>query len=128
MGCHCLFADRERVRYKGLIYVLQQTENPGWSSPISIEFNMQIDLIKRRVMVVPVLPFLTACSSAPSRNILGSYFPSWMICVLIGVGLSIVVRWILVKLDMEKELPVPIVVHLAFAIAFSFAAWLLWLA
>ena len=96
--------------------------------PISIDFNMQIDLTKRRVMVAPVLPFLTGCGSAPSRSILGSYFPSWMICVLIGIGLSIVVRWILVKLGMEKELPVPIVVHLAFAIAFSFAAWLLWLA
>ena len=95
---------------------------------ISIEVNMQIDLIKRRVMVVAALLFLTGCSAAPSRNILGSYFPSWMICALIGIGLSIVVRWILVKLGMEKELPVPIVVHLAFAIAFSFAAWLLWLA
>ena len=89
---------------------------------------MQIDLIKRPVIGMAVPLFQTGCSTAPSRNILGSYFPSWMICVLIGIGLSIVVRWILVKLGMEKELPVPIVVHLAFAIAFSFAAWLLWLA
>ena len=89
---------------------------------------MHTPLIKRRVMVVAVFLVLTGCSAAPSRNILGSYFPSWMICVLIGVGLSIFVRLILVKLGMEKELPVPIVVHLAFAIAFSFAAWLLWLA
>ena len=36
--------------------------------------------------------FLSGCSSAPSRNILGSYFPSWMICALIGMGLTIVVR------------------------------------
>ncbi len=89
---------------------------------------MQTPLIKRRLMVVAVLLFLMGCSAAPSRNILGSYFPSWMICVLIGIGLSIVVRLILVKLGMEKELPSPIVVHLAFAIAFSFAAWILWLA
>ena len=95
---------------------------------ISVEVNMQTPLIKRRAIVLAVLLFLTGCSAAPSRNILGSYFPSWMICVLIGMGLSVVVRWILVKLGMEKELPVPIVVHLAFAIAFSFAAWLLWLA
>ncbi len=95
---------------------------------ISIEFNMQNDLIKRRAIVLAVLLFLTGCSTAPSRNILGSYFPSWMICALIGVGLSVVVRLILVKLGMEKELPVPIVVHLALAIAFSFGAWLLWLA
>ena len=95
---------------------------------ISIEVNMQTPLIKRPAMVMAVLLFLTGCSAAPSRNILGSYFPSWMICVLIGMGLSIVVRLILVKLGVEKELPVPIVVHLALAIAFSFATWLLWLA
>ncbi len=89
---------------------------------------MQIPLIKRRAMVVAVLVLLMGCSAAPSRNILGSYFPSWMICVLIGAGLSIVVRWLLVKLGMEKELPVPIMVHLALTIAFSFGAWLLWLA
>ena len=84
--------------------------------------------IKHRVNMVAVLLFLTGCSGAPSRNILGSYFPSWMICVLIGLGVSIVVRWILVRLGMEKELPAPIVVHLALTVAFSFAAWLLWLA
>ena len=89
---------------------------------------MRTPLIKHCVIVVAVLLFLVGCSAAPSRNILGSYFPSWMVCVLIGMGLSIVIRWILVKLGMEKELPAPIVVYLAFTVAFSFAAWLLWLA
>ena len=93
-----------------------------------IEVNMRTPLIKRRVMVLAVLLFLMGCSAAPSTNVLGSYFPSWMVCVLIGMGLAIVIRWILVKLGIEKELPAPIVVYLAAAIAFSFAAWLLWLA
>ncbi len=29
---------------------------------------------------------VTGCSAAPSQNILGSYFPSWMICALAGLG------------------------------------------
>jgi hypothetical protein len=82
----------------------------------------------RRLIVVALLLSLTGCSSAPSRNILGSYFPSWMICVLIGAGVTIVIRGILVKVGVDKELPAPIVVYLAFTIAFSFGAWLLWLA
>ena len=82
----------------------------------------------RRVTVAALLLFLAGCGSAPSQNILGSYFPSWMICVLIGAGATIVIRAILVKLDVDKELPAPIVVYLALMIAFSFAAWLLWLA
>ncbi len=106
----------------------QQTQQSRLVRSISIAIKGQIDLIERRVIVVAVSLLLMACGTAPSRNILGSYFPSWMICVLIGIGLSIVARWILVKVGMEKELPVPIAVHLAFTIAFSFAAWLLWLA
>jgi hypothetical protein len=70
---------------------------------------------------------LSGCSSAPSRSILGSYFPSWMICVLVAIGLTIVVRVVLAKVGVEDELPAPVVVYLAFTLAFTFALWLLWL-
>ena len=95
---------------------------------IGIKINMRTPLLKHRAILVAVPLLLVGCNAAPSRNILGSYFPSWMVCVLIGLGLSAVVHWMLLKLDMEKELPAPIMVHLAITIAFSFAAWLLWLA
>jgi hypothetical protein len=70
---------------------------------------------------------LNGCSSAPSRSILGSYFPSWMICVLVAIGLTIVVHLVLAKAGIEDQLPVPIIVYLAFTLAFTFALWLLWL-
>jgi hypothetical protein len=70
---------------------------------------------------------LGGCSSAPSRSILGSYFPSWMICVLVAIALTVVVRLVLAKTGIADELPAPIVVYLAFTLAFTFALWLLWL-
>ena len=72
--------------------------------------------------------FLAGCSSAPTRNILGSYFPSWMICALIGLAATVAVRALLAKAGIDGELPMPIVVYLAFATAVSLAVWLLWLA
>jgi YtcA family/Cytochrome bd terminal oxidase subunit II len=84
--------------------------------------------LRRGVSVVATLLFLTGCSSAPSRSILGSYFPSWMICVLLALFATILVHGLLVKVGIDKELPIPIVVYLAVAIAFSFSIWLLWLA
>ena len=72
--------------------------------------------------------FLTGCSSAPSRNILGSYFPSWMICALVGLVATVAVRALLAKTGIDAALPMPIVVYLAMATAFSLALWLLWLA
>jgi len=71
---------------------------------------------------------LSGCSSAPSRNILGSYFPSWMICALVGMGATVALRVALVKLGIDAELPAPVVIYLAFAVAVSLGIWLLWLA
>ena len=71
---------------------------------------------------------LSGCNAAPSRSILGSYFPSWMICVLAALVLTVVVRVALARTGIDEELPVPVLVYLAFLLAFSFALWLLWLA
>src|SRR5258705_2790586 len=91
-----------------------------------------IGAVARRLLhgatAAAVFALLSGCSSAPSRNILGSYFPSWMICALIGIGATFAVRALLAKTGIDAVLPMPIVVYLAFATAFSLAIWLLWLA
>ena len=74
------------------------------------------------------LLFLAGCSSAPSRNILGSYFPSWMICALVGMTAAVALRVVLAKLGIDAEVPAPVVTYLAFATAVSLGMWLLWLA
>jgi hypothetical protein len=74
-----------------------------------------------------VLLLLGGCSGAPSQNILGSYFPSWMICALIGIGLAVMARQGLALAGVDKFIPVSLLVYLAFAVFFSFATWLVWL-
>jgi hypothetical protein len=51
-----------------------------------------------------------------------------MICALVGMALTVAVRALLAKIGIDAVLPMPIVVYLAFATAFSLAIWLLWLA
>jgi hypothetical protein len=75
----------------------------------------------------PLLGFLGGCDGAPSRNILGSYFPSWMVCALVGIALALVARAILKSSGLLEELPVPFVVILSIAFAGTFAMWLIWL-
>src|ERR1700688_2466414 len=75
----------------------------------------------------PVLSLLAGCDGAPSRNILGSYFPSWMVCALVGIALALAARAIFKALGMLEELPVPFVVMLAIGCAGTFAMWLIWL-
>ena len=70
---------------------------------------------------------LTGCSGAPSQNILGSYFPSWMICALAGLLLSVVTHRLFAAAGIDKAIPVPVLVFLALATFFAFAVWLIWL-
>ena len=70
---------------------------------------------------------MAGCSGAPAQNILGSFFPSWMFCVLAGIGAAIVVRQTLALVGIDKAIPAPLLVYLAVTICFSFAVWLAWL-
>jgi YtcA family len=70
---------------------------------------------------------LTACSASPSRNILGSYFPTWMICALLGLVGVVILRIVLGKTGIDATLPMPVVVYLCTWIAVTLAIWLLWL-
>jgi hypothetical protein len=75
----------------------------------------------------PVVGLLGGCDGAPSRNILGSYFPSWMVCALVGIALALAARAIFKASGLLEELPAPFVVMLAIACAGTFAMWLIWL-
>ncbi len=40
---------------------------------------------------------------APSIDIIGSFFPAWLICLTIAVVLTFVVRYLLVRVRLESE-------------------------
>ena len=72
--------------------------------------------------------FLGGCDGAPSRNILGSYFPSWMVCAVVGLMIAVLARVVFRATGVLEELPFPPLVLLAIGCAATFAAWLIWLA
>lgn len=47
--------------------------------------------------------FSTACSRAPSVDIIGSFFPVWMVCLTIAVILVAFLRLLLLRLRLETE-------------------------
>ena len=71
---------------------------------------------------------LYGCNGSPSRNILGSYFPSWMVCALAGLVAALAARVVLKSTGLLTQVPVPPVVLLSIGCATTFALWLLWLA
>jgi hypothetical protein len=82
----------------------------------------------RKYVLLAVLTSLGGCDGAPSRNILGSYFPSWMVCALAGIAVAGIARAIFKSTGILQEMPVPFVVILAVGCAATFTLWLVWLA
>lgn len=64
------------------------------------------------------------CSRAPSFNILGSFFPAWLLCGLLGIVLTVIVRLVFVRTGFEKELSPLILVYPCLAAFFTFSIWL----
>ena len=55
------------------------------------------------LFVVPISCSLTGCVRAPSVDIIGSYFPVWMICLTAAVALAFVFRKVLVRYKLEPH-------------------------
>jgi YtcA family len=45
----------------------------------------------------------SGCDHAPSIDIIGSFFPVWMLCLSIAVALAFVVRYFLVRFKLDSE-------------------------
>jgi hypothetical protein len=84
--------------------------------------------VQRLIPWICLSGLLAGCDGAPSRNILGSYFPSWMVCALVGIVVALVARAVLKLAGLLEELPAPLLVLLALGCAVNFAMWLVWLA
>jgi YtcA family len=66
------------------------------------------------------------CARAPSFNILGSFFPAWIVCGVIGILLAVAVRLFFVRIKIEDQLVAPlIVVYPCLTAFFTFTLWLL---
>jgi len=55
---------------------------------------------------VPAVWAFAGCSRAPSFDILGSFFPAWLLCLVLGLAGTLAVRWLLLRLHIVVALPV----------------------
>lgn len=74
--------------------------------------------------VLSVLP-ATGCSRAPFFNILGSFFPAWILCGLVGILLAVGVRILFVRMNFERQLSPLILIYPCLAAFFTFSIWLM---
>ena len=70
--------------------------------------------------------FLAGCSASPEQNLLGSFFPAWMLCAAAGVVGAVILRQALGALGVDRHLIAPPLTYLCAAVAGTLLVWLLW--
>jgi hypothetical protein len=64
---------------------------------------------------------LTGCGRAPAFDVLGSFFPAWLVCFAVAILLAVLCRALL---QPRVEIAFPILVYPSLTAIFTFALWL----
>jgi hypothetical protein len=74
-------------------------------------------------VLLPIAWLLAGCSRAPSVDLMGSFFPGWLVCAIVGAVFATVARVVFLRLRIKVALPV--LVFPSLAAIFTFLLWLL---
>jgi hypothetical protein len=68
---------------------------------------------------------LTGCRGGPQINVLGSFFPAWMLCMGIGVGGTLLLRQVFVRTKLEPHLHLRQLVYFCLWVLLTLLSWLI---
>ncbi|HTB96605.1 MAG TPA: YtcA family lipoprotein [Terracidiphilus sp.] len=68
---------------------------------------------------------MAGCRQAPTFNIMGSFFPAWLICLVAGMALAFAANRILVRLHLDQQIVWQILVYPCLALFFACILWLI---
>ena len=74
----------------------------------------------------PLLPTILVggCAYSPNIDVVGSYFPAWMECIILGIVGTLIVRSLLIGFGIHAYLRLKPAVFTCMAIVFTLAVWL----
>ena len=93
---------------------------------------MKINQIALRLLLLGLILLITVFVAvhlfsyhSPTVDLLGSYFPAWMICIVSGVTLTLIARWIVQARQWQPYVgPAPLI-YTCLMFIFTFATWIL---
>ena len=77
----------------------------------------------RLLPLLLVARVLSSCSRAPSVEVLGSFFPAWLLCFVVAIALAALVRLAFVRVRVKAALP--ILFYPSLTALFTFLLWLI---
>jgi hypothetical protein len=92
------------------------------ASPISLRrFRTSIRLAAPGVFLL----LISGCERAPNIDIIGSFFPVWMLCLVIAIALAFVVRALLLRYQLETEVGPLALFYPCVVLLFTSLLWLI---
>lgn len=76
------------------------------------------------LLSVPLLLF-SGCSFSPTLDVYGSYFPAWIVCIVVGIVITVIVRLLLVGGGINEHLRFKPALYCCMAVFFILALWLI---
>ena len=70
------------------------------------------------------ISWLVSQPRSPTLDLLGSYFPAWMLCAAAGVVAAVVIRQALAVTGISEYVVAPLLTYAGLALS---ATWLIWL-
>ena len=79
------------------------------------------------LLVIGVLIFVVRPLSyrSPTIDILGSYFPAWMICIVSGLTLTLISRWIIRAYHLEGYASPAPLIYTCLTLIYTFGTWII---
>jgi hypothetical protein len=69
--------------------------------------------------------FSVGCGRAPSVDVIGSFFPVWMLCLTIAIILASILRLVLLRYQFESAIGPVALFYPSVVILFSCLLWLI---
>jgi hypothetical protein len=63
-------------------------------------------------------------ANSPTLDVLGSYFPAWMACIVLGLVLTLLTRQLLIGFKLNAHLRVAPLVYVCLLISWTLVVWL----
>jgi len=76
----------------------------------------------RPILALALATLLAGCD--PLLDIDGSFFPAWMLCLIVGVTLTVIARQLLARAGLEPHLGPLIVIYPSLGLLVTLVTWL----
>ena len=77
------------------------------------------------LLVIAFLAVRVSSHHSLTVDVLGSYFPAWMVCILSGLALTLIAHWIVQVGNLKPYIGPSPLIYSSLMIIFTFATWIL---